>query len=171
MKKQFPIKIGLEVHGYLNTKEKLFCMCKTNPNLQTSKNNEDNEDKPNSRVCPICTGQPGSKPMLPNAEARRKIIQIALILKCKINHDKDLIFQRKHYDWADIPKGYQNTISGAHSTPVGIKGKFRGISITECHLEEDPAQWNPDTGKLNYNRSGLPLIEIVTEPESRKCST
>jgi aspartyl-tRNA(Asn)/glutamyl-tRNA(Gln) amidotransferase subunit B len=162
MKKQFPIKIGLEVHGYLNTKEKLFCMCKTKANPQGK---DSNEDKPNSRVCPICTGQPGSKPMLPNSEARRKTIQISLVLGCKINHDKDLIFQRKHYNWADLPKGYQNTISGAHSTPVGVKGKFRGINITECHLEEDPAQWNPDTGRINYNRSGLPLIEIVTEPE------
>jgi len=76
-----------------------------------------------------------------------------------------LVWQRKHYNWADLPKGYQTTISGAHAVPCAVGGKFRGINITEAHLEEDPAQWNPDTGKVNYNRSGLPLIEIVTEPE------
>ena len=156
--KAYPIKSGLEVHGYLNTNEKLFCMCKTRPNL------EEKEDKPNSRVCPICTGYPGSKPMAPNMEAMRKLIQISLVLGCKINH-KDLIWQRKHYNWADNPKGYQTTISGAHAALPTTKGKFRGIGITECHLEEDPAQWNPETGKINYNRSGLPLIEIVTDPD------
>ena len=156
MKKEgFPVKIGLEIHGYLDTKEKLFCMCKT----------DFLNAKPNSLVCPICTGQPGSKPMLPNKTAMNKLIQIALILKCNINHDKNLVWQRKHYNWADLPKGYQNTISGAYSIPVGVGGKFEGIRITECHLEEDPAQWNPENGGINYNRSGLPLIEIVTEPD------
>ncbi len=158
-KKAYPIKIGLEVHGYLNTNEKLFCMCKTKPN------GDEKEDKPNSRVCPICTGQPGSKPMLPNSEALKKVIEVGLVLGCKINHDKKLVWQRKHYNWADLPKGYQNTISGAYSVPVCENGSFMGVGITECHLEEDPAQWNPDTGRVNYNRSGLPLIEIVTEPE------
>jgi len=102
--------------------------------------------------------------MAPNGAAIKKMIQIALVLKSKINF-KDLIWQRKHYDWADLPKGYQTTISGAHTMPCAIGGKFKGIHITEAHLEEDPAQWNPDSGKINYNRSGLPLIEIVTEPE------
>ena len=154
--KAFPVKIGLEVHGYLSTAEKLFCKC--------AAAGEKNE-KPNSRVCPICTGQPGSKPMLPNKEAVDKTIQVALVLGCKINHNKKLLWQRKHYNWPDLPKGYQNTISGAYSVPVGVNGSFKGIKIRECHLEEDPAQWNPDTGKINYNRSGAPLIEIVTEPE------
>ena len=151
--KAFPLKIGLEVHGYLNTKEKLFCMCKTN-----------GDDSPNSRICPICTGTPGSKPMAPNMSAIKKMIQIALVFKSKINY-KNIIWQRKHYDWADNPKGYQTTISGAHSTTNAVGGKFKGINLTELHLEEDPAQWNPNSGKINYNRSGLPLVEIVTEPE------
>ena len=160
--KQFPIKIGLEIHGYLDTNEKLFCMCKTS----SDGSNLDGEDeRPNTRICPICTGNPGSKPMLPNKNAFDKLIKIALVLGCKINSSKELIWQRKHYDWADLPKGYQNTISGAHSTPPAYDGKFHSIRITECHLEEDPAQWNPETGKVNYNRSGLPLIEIVTEPD------
>jgi aspartyl-tRNA(Asn)/glutamyl-tRNA(Gln) amidotransferase subunit B len=155
--KAFPVKIGLEVHGYLDTVEKLFCMCRTAGPC-------DEDEKVNSRVCPICTGQPGSKPMAANSEAVRKVVQIATIFGSKINTSK-LIWQRKHYDWADNPKGYQTTISGAHATTNATGGKFRGINITELHLEEDPAQWNPETGKINYNRSGLPLVEIVTEPE------
>ncbi len=154
-KKEFPIKIGLEIHGYLDTKEKLFCKCKT----------DFFNAEPNTSICPICTGQPGSKPMLPNKEAMNKLIQIALVLGCKINFNKDLIWQRKHYSWADLPKGYQNTISGAHAELPAVNGKFKGVRIRECHLEEDPAQWNPETGEINYNRSGLPLVEIVTEPD------
>ncbi|MEX0920740.1 MAG: Asp-tRNA(Asn)/Glu-tRNA(Gln) amidotransferase subunit GatB [Candidatus Pacearchaeota archaeon] len=148
-------KIGLEIHGYLDTNEKLFCGCKS---IHGAK-----QTKPNQNICATCTGQPGAKPMLPNKKAIDKSLEIALILGCKIN--KNLIWQRKHYDWPDLPKGYQNTISGAHSRPVGVNGKFLGINITEVHLEEDPAAWNPKTGEIDYNRSGVPLIEIVTEPE------
>lgn len=151
--KAYPIKIGLEIHGYLDTIEKLFCKCSTN-----------SDDHQNTHICPICTGTPGSKPMAPNNEAIKKVIQIALVFGSKINLE-NIIWQRKHYDWADNPKGYQTTISGAHATTNAIGGKFKGINITELHLEEDPAQWNPQTGKINYNRSGLPLVEIVTEPE------
>ncbi len=148
-------KIGLEIHTYLNTKEKLFCSC---PAEHGSKNAQ-----PNTNICPICTGQPGCKPQLPNSSAIEKAIQIALILGCKVN--EKLIWQRKHYSWPDLPKGFQNTISGPHSTPNGINGKFEDIKITECHLEEDPAAWNPKTGEIDYNRSGFPLIEIVTAPD------
>ena len=151
--KVFPVKIGLEVHGYLDTKEKLFCMCRTSL-----------DEESNSRICPICTGTPGSKPMGVNSEAVRKMIEIALILGSSISVG-DLVWQRKHYNWADLPKGYQNTISGPHASVCAVGGKFKGIKITEAHLEEDPAQWNPETGHIDYNRSGLPLIEIVTEPE------
>ncbi len=149
------VKIGLEIHGYLETKEKLFCSCVSEHGAKFS--------KPNTNICPICCGMPGSKPMLPNSAAIDKSIQIALILNCKIN--EKLIWQRKHYSWPDLPKGYQNTLSGPHAFPVGINGKFEGIKITEVHLEEDPAAWNPKTGEIDYNRSGSPLIEIVTEPE------
>jgi len=151
--KVFPVKIGLEVHGYLDTREKLFCMCRTDSLVSDV----------NSRVCPICTGQPGSKPMGVNREAVRKMIEIALVLGSRINYE--VVWQRKHYSWADLPKGYQTTVSGPHARVNAVGGKFRGINITEIHLEEDPAQWNPDSGRVNYNRSGLPLIEIVTEPE------
>ncbi len=148
-------KIGLEIHGYLNTNEKLFCRCKTVHGLKFA--------KPNSNICPVCTGQPGAKPLLPNKVAIEKCVQIALILKCRVN--PKLVWQRKHYDWPDLPKGYQNTISGSHAIPVGEHGNFLGIKIREAHLEEDPAAWNPKTGEIDYNRSGLPLVEIVTEPD------
>ncbi len=148
-------KIGLEIHGYINTKEKLFCSCKAEHGSKHA--------KPNTNICPICTGQPGSKPMLPNKEAVDKAIQIALILGCKLN--EKLTWQRKHYNWPDMPKGFQNTMSGPYATENGTKGKFLGIGITECHLEEDPAAWNPETGEVDYNRSGSPLIEIVTDPD------
>lgn len=151
-----PVKIGLEIHGYLDTREKLFCKCSANGS---------NDEEPNSRVCPICTGQPGSKPMLANKKAVEQMIKISLVLGCKINFDKPLTWMRKHYNWADNPKGYQTTISGAHAEFPAVNGKFKGIRIRECHLEEDPAQWNPETGNINYNRSGLPLIEIVTDPD------
>ena len=90
-------------------------------------------------------------------------MQISLILGCKIN--QKFVWQRKHYDWPDLPKGFQSTISGTYAIPVSEKGKFLGIRIRETHLEEDPAAWNPLTGEIDYNRSGSPLIEIVTEPD------
>ncbi len=150
-----PLKIGLEIHGYLDTKEKLFCTCKAEHGLK--------KVSPNMNICPICTGMPGAKPMLPNEEAIKKIIQIGLMLNCKINNK--FLWQRKHYDWPDLPKGYQTTISGSYSIPVGENGKFLDVRIREVHLEEDPAKWNPEDGCIDYNRSGMPLVEIVTEPD------
>ncbi len=145
--------IGLEIHGYLDvpSKTKLFCTCSLEPN------------DPNVHICPICTGQPGAKPMLPNREAVDAILRIALFLECSIN--PELLFQRKHYSWPDLPNGFQKTMSGAYSQPVGLNGKFLGIGIEEIHLEEDPARWDPVTGGVDYNRSGFPLVEIVTKPE------
>ncbi|MEK6899255.1 MAG: Asp-tRNA(Asn)/Glu-tRNA(Gln) amidotransferase subunit GatB [Nanoarchaeota archaeon] len=145
--------IGLEIHTYLTTKEKLFCRC-----IASREKN-----KANVNVCPTCTGQPGAKPMLPNAEAVRKAVKIALMLNCEVSNR--MPWRRKHYDWPDLPKGYQNTLSGAHAVPLGINGKFEGIRISSMHLEEDPASWEPSSGKVDYNRSGLPLVEIVTEPD------
>jgi aspartyl-tRNA(Asn)/glutamyl-tRNA(Gln) amidotransferase subunit B len=149
------LMIGLEIHGYIETDEKLFCNCMNFHDMK--------KIKPNVNVCPVCTGQPGSKPMLPNKSALDKAIEIALILGCKVS--ENLLFQRKHYSWPDMPTGYQKTISGAHSDFVGVNGNFLGIRIAEVHLEEDPGAWNPETGKVDYNRAGSPLIEIVTEPD------
>jgi aspartyl-tRNA(Asn)/glutamyl-tRNA(Gln) amidotransferase subunit B len=155
MPKKEKSMIGLEIHGYLNTKEKLFCKCKNFHDMK--------QIKPNTNIDPICTGQPGAKPKLPNKSAINKLIQIALMLNCETN--EKFLFQRKHYSWPDMPTGYQKTISGVNSSPVAEKGKFLGIRITEVHLEEDPAAWNPEKGTVDYNRAGAPLVEIVTEPD------
>jgi len=154
MSKELKGKIGLEIHSYVVTKEKLFCGCKAS---------REKGLKENVNICPICTGMPGAKPMLPNKSAVEKAVQIGLMLGCKIN--KKLVWQRKHYDWPDLPKGYQNTLSGPHAFPVGVKGNFGGVGIWSMHLEEDPAAWDPDSGCVDYNRSGLPLVEIITAPD------
>jgi len=146
--------IGLEIHCYIKTKEKLFCDCGAH---------REKGLKPNTYICPICTGQPGAKPMLPNKVAVEKAVEIGLMLGCEIN--ERLIWQRKHYDWPDLPKGFQNTLSGSYAIPVGVKGKFLGINVSSMHLEEDPAAWDPSTGCVDYNRSGLPLVEIITAPD------
>jgi len=146
--------IGLEIHAYLVTKEKLFCTCLAS---------REKGLKGNINICPICAGQPGAKPMLPNKAAVEKAIMIGLMLGCKVN--TNWIWQRKHYDWPDLPKGYQNTLSGPFAKAVGERGRFHGINIRSMHLEEDPASWNPDSGEVDYNRSGLPLVEIITEPD------
>ncbi|MEK6871991.1 MAG: Asp-tRNA(Asn)/Glu-tRNA(Gln) amidotransferase GatCAB subunit B, partial [Nanoarchaeota archaeon] len=154
------VLIGLEIHGYLETKEKLFCRCKNFHDMK--------KIAPNTNICPVCTGQPGAKPMLPNKSALDKALQIGLLLGCTpnvIENGKQLIFQRKHYRWPDMPYGYQKTISGAHSIPVTENGLFEAVRIREVHLEEDPAAWNPERGFIDYNRAGVPLIEIVTEPD------
>jgi len=150
-------KIGLEIHGYLITNEKLFCRCPTNYKIV----------KVNTNVCPVCTGMPGSKPMAPNVEALKKAVAIASMLDCKISEEV-MMWQRKHYDWPDLPKGYQDTTSGSYSVPVGKDGEFLGIRIRQVHIEEDPARWDPETGNVDYNRCGMPLVEIVTEPDFEK---
>ena len=146
--------IGLEIHAYPITREKLFCRCRASREKGT---------KANSNICPICVGQPGSKPMMANEEAVKKAVMVGLMLGCKIN--QGLVWQRKHYDWPDMPKGFQNTISGPKMVGVGELGEFFGIGIRSMHLEEDPAAWDPESGKVDYNRSGLPLLEIITEPD------
>lgn len=146
------VKIGLEIHTYLRNKIKLFCDCAI-----------DKDASPNSRSCPVCSAQPGSKPMAVNKEALDRILAISLMLNCKVN--RRLLFQRKHYSWPDLPSGYQRTMSGAYSTPTAVDGMFHGIRISDIHLEEDPARWNPDDGTIDYNRSGFPLAEIVTAPD------
>ena len=147
------IKCGLEIHTYLklDNNRKLFCNC-----IAT-------EAEPNTNICPICTAQPGSKPQRPNKEALQKTIAIGLILGCRIN--ELVLFQRKHYNWPDLPSGYQRTMSGSYAKAVGEDGSFLGIGIEDVHLEEDPAKWDPETGIVDYNRSGKALVEIVTKPD------
>lgn len=140
---------GLEIHVQLETKSKLFCDCPTNY-----------QDAPaNTNICPVCLNQPGAKPHPTNQQALENALMIALMLNCEIDQGVTY-FMRKHYDYPDLPSGYQRT-----SVPIGIKGELNGIRIREIHVEEDPGQYKPDLGTVNFNRSGIPLVEIVTEPD------
>ena len=145
-------KIGLEIHGYLKTAEKLF-----------SQEAILLEAEPNTTISPITTGLPGSKPMAPNRQAVEKVFAIAALLQCTIN--RQVVFYRKHYEWPDMPTGYQRTMSGTYANHPGEQGMFLGIGIEEVHLEEDPARWDPEQGTVDYNKSGYPLVEIVTKPD------
>ena len=135
---------GLEIHVQLETDSKLFCDCPTNYQ----------EAPANTNVCPVCLNQPGAKPYPTNEKAIENALMISLMLNCKI--DKNFTyFMRKHYDYPDLPSGYQK-----NSVPIGY-----GVRIHEIHMEEDPGQYKPDKGIVDFNRSGIPLIEIVTEPD------
>jgi len=143
------MKCGLEIHVQLDTNSKLFCDCRTNYQ----------EAAPNHNICFVCLNQPGAKPYPPNHDAIEGAIKIALMLGCKITPELTY-FQRKHYDYPDLSSGYQRT-----SIPIGFEGDLNGVRIREVHLEEDPGQYKPDLGIVDFNRSGIPLIEIVTEPD------
>ena len=145
------MKCGLEIHVQLETDSKLFCTCHTNYQ----------EAPPNSNICYVCLNQPGAKPYPPNKDALDGAVKIALMLGCKISPDITY-FQRKHYDYPDLSSGYQRT-----SIPIGFEGDLNGVRIREVHLEEDPGQYKPDLGIVDFNRSGIPLIEIVTEPDMK----
>ncbi|WP_295722423.1 Asp-tRNA(Asn)/Glu-tRNA(Gln) amidotransferase subunit GatB [uncultured Methanobrevibacter sp.] len=143
------MKCGLEIHVQLETESKLFCNCPTNYK----------EAPANTNICPVCLNQPGAKPFPTNEKALENALMISLMLNCNI--EKDIAyFMRKHYDYPDLPSGYQRT-----SIPIGYEGELNGIRIREIHMEEDPGQFKPDKGIVDFNRSGIPLIEIVTEPD------
>lgn len=146
------VKIGLEVHVPLNTGQKLYCPCPTNYY---------EIDSPNINTCPVCTGMPGSKPYPLNNRALESAVMVSQMLDCKIV-EKNIYVKRKHYDYPDLPSGYQRT-----SEPIGVEGKLNKVGIWEVHLEEDPGRYDLATGRVDYNRSGVPLIEIVTAPDMR----
>lgn len=160
MKFTSDIVIGLEIHAELATDSKLFCSCPTH-----------GDDTPNSRTCPICLGHPGSKPVI-NKKAVEYAVKLCLALGCNIN--KELIFSRKSYFYPDLAKNYQIS---QFDIPLGEKGKLKlksgkEIGITRVHMEEDPASLVHPSGMqssnyvlVDYNRSGDPLCEIVTEPD------
>jgi len=153
------VMIGLECHVQLNTDSKLFCGCKTEA------------EEPNSACCPVCLGHPGSKPVL-NSKALDYAMQVALALQCNVN--QEFFFSRKTYFYPDMSKNFQIT---QYEIPVGLKGEItlssgKKIRITRVHLEEDPAALVHEGGMgashyslVDYNRSGIPLVEIVTEPD------
>ncbi|MAG52888.1 MAG: Asp-tRNA(Asn)/Glu-tRNA(Gln) amidotransferase GatCAB subunit B [Nanoarchaeota archaeon] len=144
------MKIGIEIHVQLNTKSKVFCSCTT----QSS-------EEPNTNVCEICGGFPGSKPVL-NKETLQQGIKVALALNSKIA--SETFFSRKSYFYPDMTKNFQIT---QYETPFSINGKLDNIRIKRIHLEEDPGALihKGSTCLIDYNRAGIPLIEIVTEPD------
>jgi len=152
MPEDLGLLIGLEIHEQLKTKSKLFCTCSASYR----------DAEPNHNICAVCTAQPGSKPMRLNAQALRNLLKIALALECEISTGEEIIIQRKHYFYPDLPSNYQRT-----SEPIGTKGKLGNVRIRELHIEEDPGRYELRKGTVDYNRSGVPLVEIVTEPDIR----
>ncbi len=157
--------IGLEVHAQLKTLTKAFCGCSTRFG-----------DAPNSNACPVCLGLPGALPVL-NRKARDLAIRAALALHCRI-HERS-VFARKNYFYPDLPKGYQISMYELPLATEGwleidLDGATKRIGITRVHMEEDAAK-NLHEGfvdsdrwsYIDYNRCGVPLIEIVSEPDIR----
>ena len=158
------VKIGLETHVQLDTNTKLFCGC-----------SNQKSDQPNKNVCEICLGHPGSKPRM-NKEVLNQAIKASEALDCDVN--EDVFFSRKTYFYPDMSKNYQIT---QYEEPVGEEGEKKikveddeiGIGIKRIHIEEDPAKIHhvgggisdSDYTKVDYNRAGTPLIEIVTKPD------
>ncbi|MHB8605380.1 MAG: Asp-tRNA(Asn)/Glu-tRNA(Gln) amidotransferase subunit GatB [Thermoplasmatota archaeon] len=146
------VKIGLEIHAYVRTRAKLFCACRADFLAAP---------EPNTFICPVCTGQPGAKPMAPNAAALAAGARLAHHLGATLS-TSGARFLRKHYFYPDLASNYQRT-----SEPLARGGTLAGAPLTEIHLEEDPGAFEPTTGLVDYNRSGAPLLEIVTEPHVR----
>ena len=148
------LKVGMEVHAQLLTKSKLFCDCPV-----------EYDAPPNTCICPICMGHPGTLPNL-NKKAVELAIKAALALNCKIQ--KVSIFARKNYFYPDLPKGYQIT---QYDKPLAVDGHLdignKRIRIRRVHLEEESGKLIHMGGRtlVDFNRCGIPLIEIVTEPD------
>lgn len=149
--------IGLEIHAELSTKTKMFCDSLNDPD----------EKHPNINVCPVCMAHPGTLPVI-NQEAIKKVIIAGLALNCKIA--EDTFFERKNYFYPDLPKGYQIS---QYQKPLCYEGNLeingKNFRITRIHLEEDAGKlYHPAEGDyslVDYNRAGVPLMELVTEPD------
>ena len=157
MNKNYEVVIGLEVHVQLNTKSKIFCNCPTSFG-----------DEPNINTCPVCLGLPGALPVM-NKEAVKKAVMFGKAVNAKIN--KISTFERKNYFYPDLPKGYQIS---QFVVPIVENGEIildsgKKIGITRAHLEEDAGKniHEGDVSKVDLNRAGTPLLEIVSEPDMR----
>ncbi len=144
--------IGLEVHAELATATKMFCGCKNAPH----------EALPNTHVCPVCMAYPGTLPV-PNKEAVRQVLRVGVAIGGTLAKFSE--FDRKSYFYPDIPKGYQIS---QYKHPFVTGGTLAGVAITRVHLEEDTARSSHDTASgtslVDFNRAGVPLMELVTEP-------
>jgi aspartyl-tRNA(Asn)/glutamyl-tRNA(Gln) amidotransferase subunit B len=142
--------IGLEIHAELHTNSKMWCGCKNDPYEKT----------PNHNICPVCMAHPGTLPV-PNKEAIRKVITVGCAVGANIADFTE--FDRKNYFYPDIPKGYQLS---QYKLPIVSGGFINGVELTRIHLEEDTAKSSHEGGitLVDYNRAGVPLMELVTEP-------
>ncbi len=142
--------IGLEIHAELKTRTKMFCGCRNDPD----------ETTPNTNICPICMAHPGTLPVI-NKEAVHKVLLVGTALGSTLADFTE--FDRKNYFYPDIPKGYQIS---QYEHPLVLGGELAGVAITRVHLEEDTArsQHMGDKSLVDYNRAGVPLMELVTEP-------
>jgi aspartyl-tRNA(Asn)/glutamyl-tRNA(Gln) amidotransferase subunit B len=148
---KYKATIGLEIHAELKTKTKMFCSCKNDPD----------EEKPNTNICSVCTAQPGTLPVL-NKKAIEHVIRVGLACGSTIANFTE--WDRKNYFYPDIPKGYQIS---QYKYPLVSGGYIKGVRLTRIHLEEDTASSSHDQGDfslVDFNRSGVPLMELVTEP-------
>lgn len=145
--------IGLEIHAELKTETKMFCRSKNDPD----------ETRPNVNICPVCMAHPGTLPVL-NSEAIRHVLKVGHAIGATLADYTE--WDRKNYFYPDLPKGYQLS---QFEFPLVQGGKLNGIAITRIHLEEDTARSIHDdaTGAtlIDYNRAGVPLMELVTEPD------
>src|SRR3989344_3919865 len=148
--------IGLEIHIELATQTKMFC----------SSRNDSDEKRPNVNICPICLGYPGTLPVI-NQEAVRSVLRVGLAVGGKVADYTE--FDRKNYFYPDIPKGYQIS---QYKNPLVNGGELAGVKLTRIHLEEDTAKslhnenskLKIENSLLDFNRAGVPLMELVTEP-------
>lgn len=154
MGKIYEPTIGLEIHAELKTATKMFCDSPNDPD----------EKHPNVNVCPICMGHPGCLPVM-NKKAIESVIRVGLAIGGKIAEETK--FDRKNYFYPDLPKGYQIS---QYDKPLVTGGTLNGVRVTRIHLEEDTGTLSHDSeGKtlVDFNRAGVPLMELVTEPDIR----